>query len=86
MWIATEPNGFRRFKIKNAIGIGPLDVGMLLATENQWYYLTTNVFAIFLEIIGADPAVIADLVLAYPSGVYMKIVNVGWSPPDLPPP
>ena len=77
-WIATNIFGdikvtlkdAAKFQIKTAIPQTlPGDIPVFLATENQWFYWTQDLFAIFLMGGGYDPAV-AD---PYVEGVYIII-------------
>jgi hypothetical protein len=72
--IRVQVKDAAKFQINNAI-IAPNPI-VVLTTENQWFYLNQGVFAALLGIVGADPAG----ALAFPEGVYMKVVYVAWSP------
>jgi len=68
-----------KFQIKNAYVIDsddPAVVGTIFGMENQWVKLTQKALAIFLGMVGFDPAGAAD----FPDGIYIQMVYVGWSP------
>ena len=64
-----------KFQIRNAI-VQPA-AGLVLATENKWQYLTTEIFEDFLVLVGLDPTYAAEAAAEYPAGVYIRLVLVG---------
>jgi len=66
-----------KFQIKKAYVIDdPAMIGMVFGMENQWVKLSKEALAIFLGIVGFDPA----LAEGYPDGIYIQMVYVGWTP------
>ena len=67
-----------KFQIKNAYVIDSSDpaiVGMIFGMENQWVKLSQEALAIFLGMVGFDPAGAAG----FSAGIYIQMVYVGWS-------